>query len=161
MICWPNRDPLGEPAFHALTKDVLRKLSEEMNLYQFVGNCPVNFVDYFGLEKKGTGVNWCAGGKHQWIEYPGGSAGYYPKNDTLCNCIFGSGQVVNPEPHAGSGNCTEIQLNTDNYGITKFQDCVKKKSKAKVGGTPYSVFGANCANWVAVTIQNCKEEAKK
>jgi hypothetical protein len=52
-------------------------------------------------------------------------------------------------------------LDTDDYDISKFQDCVKKKSQPKVGGTPYSVFGANCANWVAVTIKNCKEEAKK
>ena len=160
---WPNRDPIGEQGFQVLTRKVLRKLSEDANLYYFVGNNPVSFVDYLGLEKQGTGVKWCAEGIHQWVEYPGGSAGYYPKNDTICNCIWGAGQVVNPDPHAGSegADCTEIKLDDDDYDIKKFQDCVKNKSKPGTRGTPYSVFGANCANWVAVTIKNCKEEAKK
>ncbi|MCW5556147.1 MAG: hypothetical protein KIS67_28835 [Verrucomicrobiae bacterium] len=161
---WPNRDPINELGFNLLIRGQNPfNIEEEKNLYAFVRNNPVSFLDFLGLKKQVTGVKWCAGGKHQWIEYPGGSAGYYPKNDTIGNCIWGPGQVVNPDPHVGDEDkkCTDIKLDTSCYDLDKFKTCVEKKSQPKTGGTPYSVFGYNCANWVATVIKNCKEEAKK
>jgi RHS repeat-associated protein len=162
--CWLNRDPINELGFHLLIRwQNPFKIGEAQNLHAFVGNNPVSFVDFLGLDKQATGVKWCSGGKHQWIEYPSGSAGYYPKNDTILNCIWGLGQVVNPDPHADDEDkeCTDIKLDPSCYDLDKFKKCVEKKSQPTTRGTPYSVFGYNCANWVATVIKNCKDEAKK
>jgi len=113
--------------------------------------------------KQVTGVKWCSGGIHRWIEYPGGSAGYYPAGTTTGDVVCGSGQVVNPEPHISDEDktCSEIKLSPCQYDLDKFKGCVSRKSAARIGDSVYSVFGFNCGNWVAMVVRTCKEEAKK
>jgi RHS repeat-associated protein len=46
---WPNRDPIGERGFNVLTLHSQKFYrNEELNLYQLLGNNPINRVDFDG-----------------------------------------------------------------------------------------------------------------
>ncbi len=51
---WPNRDPLGEPGFEALRGGEIDLLGDGQNLYQFVKNNPVTWIDLLGLKRQLT-----------------------------------------------------------------------------------------------------------
>lgn len=50
---WLNRDPIEEKGFQFLTKNELRKLSEDSTLYEFVNNSPTHTIDLLGLKTPG------------------------------------------------------------------------------------------------------------
>src|SRR5439155_17885049 len=50
----PNRDPLGEPGFEVLRGGETDLRGDGPNLYQFVRNNPLNWVDLLGLRRKFT-----------------------------------------------------------------------------------------------------------
>jgi hypothetical protein len=51
MISMGNRDPLGELGFEALRWKLPSQLTDGQNLYEFIGNNPLENGDYLGLEK--------------------------------------------------------------------------------------------------------------
>jgi RHS repeat-associated protein len=51
---WPNRDPLGEPGFEAISSRPFSQYPDDPNLYLFAQNNPTGFVDEEGLS--GTAV---------------------------------------------------------------------------------------------------------
>lgn len=85
---WINRDPLGEPGFHAIRRvaegktrpgrlTVGAELIAGPNLYWFVGNRPINVTDPLGLQGYGnpvSGPNGPVGPSSPYV--PGGP--YYP-----------------------------------------------------------------------------------
>jgi RHS repeat-associated protein len=170
---WISRDPLTEAGFESVsrgaTQAVLWRLLgtgdtlQGANLYAFVRNAPVTYVDSNGLEKQGTGVKWCSVPGHQFLEYPGGSAGFYPEHDGIKNTIWGPGDVINPDLHVNDKNkdCTETKLDSNCYDIDKFKQCVHDRAQPSNGKDTYCAFGGNCASWVAYVIGKCKEQAKK
>jgi RHS repeat-associated protein len=51
---WPNRDPINEIGFNVLTRRTKPfNLKEEKDLYWFVGNNPIRYWDYLGLNNPG------------------------------------------------------------------------------------------------------------
>ena len=70
-----NRDPINEPGSRLL-RDVLKEgdINEELNLYAFVGNNPMNTWDYLGLSENGDDEGACGTGWNEDIvpDAPGG-----------------------------------------------------------------------------------------
>ncbi len=48
---WINRDPIGEPGFEKVARDLTGGRSDSLNLYAFVSNDPIDNVDPLGLLK--------------------------------------------------------------------------------------------------------------
>lgn len=157
---WTSRDPLGELGFEAVAAYSRPLASDSPNPYQFVLNDPIRSVDAFGLARsKNTGVKICndPSGIHAWLEYPGGSAGFYPSGS-----IFGSkGVVISPDPHTNDPKktCKDFHLRDGCYDFDKFSDCVKNAANAPPG--TYCVIGSNCGNWVNKVLNDCAKKARK
>ena len=65
---WPNRDPLGEPGFEVLRRRKSDVFGDGPNLYLFVGNAPVSFIDPFGLTRVESGT-WFPGSISDGVSY--------------------------------------------------------------------------------------------
>ena len=61
---WVSRDPIDERG--------------GFNLYTFVSNDPIDWVDYFGLECGVTYKRYPGGGGHEWIHSGSSNRGFYP-----------------------------------------------------------------------------------
>jgi RHS repeat-associated protein len=118
-----SRDPISEPgAILAATatrqptpfipRDVAAKAGQ--HLYAYVHNQPCTAVDPLGLicgimVYRAKMATRTVGGRtvidvgHEWIEYPGGSMGFYPSGDDLFDT---PGVILMPDPHAGDHSGT-------------------------------------------------------
>jgi len=155
---WLNRDPLGEPGA-ALRHWVNSDRDTGYNLYAYVGNRPMGAIDAFGLAYVNSGVKICDDDDiHAWLEFPGGSAGFYP-GDSIWH---GPGKIVNPDPHANDPKkkCRDFKLDDTCYDLPKFQECVASEGKSGPGPN-YCVIGSNCGNWVNDVLGKCSKAAKK
>ena len=134
---WLNRDPIREQGF--LIGRLGGTPRDEQNLYLFVNNSPYNILDPLGLKSKPSGVKICREpglGGHVWLEYPGGSVGFYPGDGGIWP--GGPGTIVSPDPHAQDKNrkCKEGHI-PDCTDKTCFQDCIKKLKDAAPHGTVF------------------------
>jgi RHS repeat-associated protein len=75
---WPNRDPIGELGFETLRRGRASLRGDGPNLYLFVGNAPVSFIDAFGLTRVESGT-WFPGsisdGVVYWTDVDDGQSG--------------------------------------------------------------------------------------
>jgi RHS repeat-associated protein len=154
---WINRDPLGESGFEALRLRIADLFGDGPNLYAFVGNNPVNTIDLFGLVK-GSGVNICREpglGGHQWIEYEGGSVGFYPGPGGIWP--GGTGTILSPDPHASDNNkrCKEVYI-PDCADKDCFQHCIGNLKNSAPGF--YCVIGDNCRAWTYEKVRECTKK---
>jgi RHS repeat-associated protein len=62
---WPNRDPITEPGFAAVTKGGSSALGCSPNLFLFVANDPISKWDYLGLDEPGCDIGTPGGGTDQ------------------------------------------------------------------------------------------------
>jgi RHS repeat-associated protein len=124
---WITRDPLGE--------------SGGINLYGFVGNCPVNFVDPFGLE-----TELCIRpfypfpppyARHCFVRFNGDN------NDTLS--FDTEGVHPDPAPDWWPKSCQSTEGKQDD-------DCVRREMN-KCSADQYDFTGFNCCH--------CAEQAMK
>ncbi len=107
---WLNRDPLGEPGFHAIRHvaegktrpgrlTVGAELTAGPNLYWFVGNRPINVTDPLGLQGYGnpvSGPNGPVGPSSPYVPGP-----YYP-----------NGYLYTPGPPLFDTGCFSDCMNT-------------------------------------------------
>ncbi len=159
---WLSRDPIEERAFRIVNWAVIpmdKHGYEEgalvTALYTYLGNMPFA-VDLYGLAIVSTGVKRCKEPAllgHAWIEYPGGSCGYYPSGS-----IWGSpGQIVNPDSYYAGlprKKCEEILLDSCAYDIARFVKCIKAVCRPRQYGW-YHVISHNCWHWSANAIWDC------
>jgi RHS repeat-associated protein len=75
---WPNRDPIGVIRFETLRRGRASLRGDGPNLYLFVGNAPVSFIDAFGLTRVESGT-WFPGsisdGVFYWTDVDDGQSG--------------------------------------------------------------------------------------
>lgn len=155
---WINRDPT------VLQRIPKTEVISGVNLYAFVLNSPVNQVDVHGLsifQDPPSGVKSCREpglGGHGWLEYPGGSVGFYPGTGDHPLWPGGPGQIHSPDDHTGDGNkiCTDVPL-SECCDKQKFQQCIKNQASQPPDW--YCVVGSNCRDWADAAIRKCKREA--
>ena len=164
---WLSRDPIEERAFRVVNRGLIpmsRQVDEESGLfialYAFVGNMPFA-VDAYGLRKVNTGVKKCveptyAG--HAWIEYPGGSCGYYPTGSIW----WSPGKVENPDPHSSDSDkeCWTIEADECVFNVKKFVACLQIYCRPRIEGY-YQVLIHNCRVWANDTLIMCIVVARK
>ena len=131
---WLSRDPSGELGFETLrASGVVPRIGQvvstaslpqsrlfvrdsiaaknEPNRYAFVQNAPIGKIDIFGLLVD-SGVRICDEatwglGYHEWIEYPGGSAGFWPGASGIWP--GGPGTIQSPhDPHTDDPDSKEV-----------------------------------------------------
>ncbi|HUW18680.1 MAG TPA: RHS repeat-associated core domain-containing protein [Sedimentisphaerales bacterium] len=133
---WLTHDPLGiNPAGGGQNPfALLQRYGVSLNVYEYAHLNPVTYVDPSGAAgcpagscggKVNCGVTWhrlppslvsvfpiVVNIGHDWIEYPGGSMGFWPTGS-----IWGSdGWVARADPHEGDWSGT-------NYGTVKSDSC--------------------------------------
>ena len=131
---WLSRDPLGEES--------------DVNLYGFVGNSPVNFVDPFGLFQFGKAPL----GPLPWI--PGASAnpvddyfntelshehGFFEDSSRDNVGFFPDGRRVNTE------NPADYRFDGKHYGDNLMRDALKNLNDGKYSNWPWNKN--NCQDW--------------
>jgi hypothetical protein len=91
---------------------------------------------------------------HQWITWPGGSAGYN---------VYNGQTVVTPDPYAGglppvagAYTSTPIKLSPCRYNISEFVNCV---SSAAIPWVPPSAT-SDCGTFVDDVIATCQKASK-
>jgi len=91
---------------------------------------------------------------HQWLTWPGGSAGYN---------AFNTHQLASPDPYGlspptlpGTHTVTPIKLSPCEYDISQFLDCIKTDSLTWLPSTST----ADCGTFVNQVIQRCREKSK-
>jgi RHS repeat-associated protein len=162
---WVSRDPLGEPAFDRLARSGADIRGDGPNLYWFVHNSPISQTDPMGLSfwrDPPSGVKYCEEpgfGGHVWLEFPGGSIGFWPGTGGHPLWPGGIGTIESPDRHAGDPDkrCQDVPL-SGCYDKQKFQDCIKNQAKQPPGW--YCVIGSNCGDWADAAIRRCKGEAR-
>lgn len=125
----------------------------------------------FSLEEKATGVFRIIGCKpgnlapeHSWIEYPGGSAGFFP--GPAGNYFGEPGMVLSPDPYAiGQGSAQpykeEVKLSECDYDLEKFVSCVSGFAADYPQDTQYNAGMFDCRHWSLRAITSCLEKAKR
>jgi len=94
-------------------------------------------------------------GGHQWIEYPGGSVGFWPGKDGIWP--GGPGTILSPDPHNDDQDKKygEVVI-PDCADKNCFQNCIKN---LKNSPPPfYCITGNNCRSW---SYNNIDERTKK
>lgn len=164
---WVNRDPLGDTAFltlhtHGKSRNEQAHLRAEAlkPLYVFVGNTPTGSYDPFGL-LQATGIRICREpglGGHEWVEYDGGSVGFYPGPDGIWP--GGTGTILSPDPHASDSDkkCGQVHVG-DCIDVGCFEKCAKNLKNATPGW--YCVIGDNCRDWVTANLNDCIKKCRK
>jgi RHS repeat-associated protein len=152
---WPSRDPIEEKG--------------GLNLSAFVRNSPISFADKDGRALVNTGARVCKEKNskvpHVWIEYCGGSVGFWPNVDG--NIWPGNvGKIKSPDTYGDPNDpdsvnaktCTDIQLDDKCYDMTIFANCI---SDLKNQPPPwYSVPQNTCWQWTENSIMSCVAKAK-
>lgn len=117
---WPNRDPINEPGFNLLIRgQELFKFDEEKNLYAFVENASVNYIDPDGRFLKFITVGRCTSKIRKWFK----------------NCI----KDIPPCTTPANGKCPDESNHYFACEVTrmeKIEECMKKADemfKACVG----------------------------
>jgi len=164
---WLSRDPIEERAFRVVNWGLIpmsRQVDEESGLfialYSFVGNM-LFAIDAYGLRKVNTGVKKCAErtyAGHKWIEYPGGSCGYYPTGSIW----WSPGKVENPDPHSSDSDkeCWTIEADECALNVKKFVACIQNSCRPRTEGH-YQVLIHNCWFWANDTLNMCIAAARK
>ncbi len=169
-----------------------RARTKDLNLYGFVQNDPIDAIDYLGLfcckgvwynpfthccrngkvTKRGkvdTGYSKCSAPTqtqpkvdHVWLEWDGGSAGFYPNGATDGTL---PGQVQSPDPasqRAGK-KCDPIRLDPCHYDIDAFKNCMQQYINRTSANPPmyhtFQIFGENCQTWSAGGVGGCTYDA--
>ena len=109
------------------------------------------------------GISWLL--QHSWIEYPGGSAGFYPGDDK--SKFIYKGEVKIPEPFSDPEGKYDVKaspvvLNQCDYDIEVFEGCLSKEI-VKQQGDPdiYALPVNNCQQWREGLISMCKAKAER
>ena len=164
---WLSRDPIDERAFRVVNWGLIpmsRQVDKESGLfialYSFVGNMPFA-IDAYGLRKVNTGVKKCAKrtyAGHKWIEYPGGSCGYYPTDSIW----WSPGKVENLDPHSSDSDkeCWTIEADECALNVKKFVACIQNSCRPRTEGH-YQVLIHNCWFWANDTLNMCIAAARK
>jgi RHS repeat-associated protein len=155
---WLNRDPIEERG--------------GINLYSFVRNDPVDWIDYLGLELNITIRRYVGPAGHQWISDGNNNIGFYPGK------MFGApgkGVWVNEDQFTGqinaNGGGRPDPSNPNNY----YEWDTKKKNHGKMpDGTPCSAatrqkiidcinsaISANPAPKFKPLLNNCRQQSKR
>jgi hypothetical protein len=188
---WISRDPLGEVGFDTSAKsftkafpsgssdprrhtksareitkqDHLLATKQQQNPYPFVTNEPLGKIDPLGLFTD-SGVKICyeAGwglGQHRWIEYPEGSAGFYPGESGIWP--GGPGVIEMPDLHVGDTDkhCDPIGLlpccNKD-----KLLKCIRDRVARDADSPPwYNIPDRTCQWWADVVVKDCLKQCHK
>jgi len=133
------------------------------NLYEYVLNNPIDFIDLLGLQIKETGVEiWSSPFPHTWLRIPedGFSIGFYPAGSDI---LWGKGVIESPdEAHLndpGAGINRKIKLDCKKYDFEKFKKYIKNQANAKP--PTYCILIGNCGDWVTDVIISATSYAEK
>jgi hypothetical protein len=170
-----QRDPLSSSGIEVLYDDnyvtsrlmvSLRDfptLNERTNLYAYVANNPLKYVDPMGLKVVDTGVQACDGYQrsswlfsrfslHGFLTIDGRGYGLFERylNSIGTSDIRDTDLITYPENGAGDfySTCVPIKLEDCCYDIDKFKQLLRDKI-AHDSATPgtYCAIGANCFTW--------------
>jgi hypothetical protein len=161
---WPNGDPLKDQEFF---KMALKGLSQQEFLRfwgskrisvhlldPFVLNSPINLVDAFGLQAVSTGVQACNNGIHGFIAIDGEGYGFYPKNNTILNELYGPGRVNSDS--VADAKCQDLQVDPCHTDAKKFKDCVNYHIQQDLLHPPsYEAVFNNCREWRSTILNSC------
>ena len=156
-----------------LSPDPLWYSGGGVNLYTYTNNNPTNYVDYFGMVcgviVKRDKVAKQRGQKnvgHEWIEYPGGSMGFYPTGSIWRS----KGIVYRPDRHGGKPgdkrwSTNLLQKGKLKYGsgkgnICKCATCSEVTSCLNAVADEwnkkyYMLLFRNCRHFVAAATDSC------
>ena len=160
---WPNRDPLNDQVFFRqcirnMSKSGFVKFRSEKHMFpelsdSFAANSPINYVDMLGLNAASSGVQICFQGIHEFIGVDGQGYGFYPKNDTILNIIFGPGRVTTDS--VPDANCHNVNTPCGSDPST-FKNCVNNAIQNSMNNPPpYQFILFNCSSWVNEIIDSC------
>jgi len=189
---WISRDPLGEASFfreftRRAGRSEVTRLSRASRLppYLFIDNDPIGNFDYLGLicgikvHRKHPKLAGADPG-HEWIEYNGTTAGYWP--DRSVGMFESSpGEVQSPDSKAVSGTVPDKTWETDyavkpvtwpklQYGSGKgkinvcaacaeINDCIKEAFNA-LKGTTYCMPFRDCRARAGEVFESCGVKRK-
>lgn len=142
---WLTRDPIEEKG--------------GANLYELALNDPINAVDPLGLRRL-TGVKICREpgfGYHEWLEYPGGSVGFYPGDAGIYP--GGTGRIISPDLHYNDKDkiCFEVSV-ADCVDTDCFRKCIGELKDSTPGF--YCIVGSHCRNFVWDNRAKCENQCK-
>lgn len=157
---YSQRDPLG--------------LSAGVNLYIYALNRPLTLVDPRGLIcgvtvwTEGASVDLSAGWQrgfmgrwgHQWIEWQGGSAGFWPGTRTPETPFeYVPGRVQSPDPHGGDRGNEFRRQETFSFIGRQCPDCSQVPSClaqfARTYSSDYCLTSNNCRDFVSAALSAC------
>jgi RHS repeat-associated protein len=120
---WLNRDPIGEIGFNVLTSESSPfDRDYERNLYAFVGNSPLNYIDELGLAY-GNPVSGPSGPVGPWDPWVPGGAYWVPPLPPPCS---GFEHFINPHhcPFYRLDMARRCASNWKEWGYRSYWDCV-------------------------------------
>ena len=184
---WASRDPMGEKSFlvvNQIRRDIRSLHPRPANEYGFVANDSLDATDYLGLFHAGgwgscccngrtlsarpfsTGVMICTGRStkypidHEWLEYDGTSAGFYPSG----NPIASRGRVDSPDTtyaNSDDKHCRHVKLSPCDYNHEVFLNMLKQVvSESQADPDLYVPGISDCFWWVDTMIKIAKSRAR-
>jgi RHS repeat-associated protein len=99
---------------------------------------------------------------HAWLEFPGGSAGFWPNGDP-----FGGlpGKINSPDPYADGSKKQnnvwqeEILVNQCDVDVDKFISCLQSSGDSDGGNYTYGF--RDCRHWSKDRLNACTKQAKR
>jgi RHS repeat-associated protein len=186
---WVSRDPIGERGGRDLYEFVRNTPVVHVDYLGLSVNDPPGSVTkgccgskvydlsseccckdkVYSKAKKPSGIKKCCRyywtgviPQHCWIEWPGGSAGFYPDSSAPLGGIYGSPGVVQvPEPDTSNKQCTEFQLSDCDANIDAVKACVADAASKQATGVwqpPSYNFGwFDCRDYPGYLVSGCSK----
>lgn len=187
---WTCRDPIADRIGTSPLVDKGTFLPRDMagyadgfNLYSYVSDSPLNFVDPSGEKSVNTGVEKCQGyqkGNPIWGHVPihgficidGKGCGVFEQNNRGFGCsVFRDDDLTmypkkNPADGDWYSHCVPITVDDQCYDPVKFANSIRqciqrRKSAGKLGTGSYVVFFNDCNTFVEDCESNAQRESRQ
>lgn len=99
---------------------------------------------------------------HAWLEFPGGSVGFWPGKDGAFN---GEGRIQSPDAYAENPAKQDnvwqedILINPCEIDVDKFIECLKESQSTSGGNYIYGLH--DCRHWSNERLSACQAQAKR